>query len=184
MATSTKMLVPDWCPVVLEPSHASAAMALEACPLVCVGCLEAESGKLSAPELRFSELSALADYVLVEADGSKGLPLKAHAAHEPVIPTCASRVVCVLGIDGVGGAVSRVCHRPELYAQLADASPESQVTPEMVASVLLAEHFHDAVYINKVEQPAQWLDAESLASFLTTPVVAGSLWRNEFTCLR
>ena len=52
---------------------------------VCVGSAS-ESGKFSAPELTFRTLCALADYVIVEADGSKRLPLKAHAAHEPVIP--------------------------------------------------------------------------------------------------
>lgn len=31
-------------------------------------------------------LADAADYVIVEADGSKRLPLKAHASHEPVIP--------------------------------------------------------------------------------------------------
>ena len=53
--------------------------------VVCVGQPGAE-GKLTASQLPVEVLAGLADYVLVEADGSKRLPLKAHAPHEPVIP--------------------------------------------------------------------------------------------------
>ncbi|MDO5702817.1 MAG: selenium cofactor biosynthesis protein YqeC, partial [Lachnospiraceae bacterium] len=42
--------------------------------VVCVGTPAAE-GKLTAPGISFEMLVRLADYVLVEADGSKGLPL-------------------------------------------------------------------------------------------------------------
>ena len=58
--------------------------------------------KLSAPEQPFSELVRLADYVLVEADGSRQLPLKAHAPHEPVIPPEANTVLVLIGVDGLG----------------------------------------------------------------------------------
>ena len=63
---------------------------------VCVGEPSAE-GKLGPPSLSFDALARLADYVLVEADGSRRLPLKAHAPHEPVIPANAQRVVLVVG---------------------------------------------------------------------------------------
>lgn len=39
-----------------------------------------ENGKLTAPRLPMEMLAALADYMLVEADGSRQMPLKAHAA--------------------------------------------------------------------------------------------------------
>ena len=59
--------------------------ALERSRVVCLGRPD-ENGKLTAPALPFSQLRELAPWVLVEADGSKRLPLKAHAPHEPVIP--------------------------------------------------------------------------------------------------
>ena len=184
VATSTKMLVPDWCPAVLEPSVGLVAAALECSPCVCVGSIHAKTGKLDAPYVGFSNLSKAADYVLVEADGSRGLPLKAHAGHEPVIPVCAVRTVCVVGVDGIGEPISRVCHRPEIFAQLAGVSVQSTATPETVAAVLAAEHLHDVLFVNKVEQPGQWQDAKKIASYSATPVVAGSLWRGKFQCLR
>lgn len=43
-------------------------------------------GKLGPSPLSLDVLAAAADLVFVEADGSKHLPLKAHAEHEPVVP--------------------------------------------------------------------------------------------------
>lgn len=190
VATSAKMLVPDWCPVLLDAtlgeieSALAEALAQGGPAVICVGTIHEPSGKLDAPQLSFDDLVKLADYVLVEADGAKMLPLKAHERHEPVIPACANRVVCVVGIDGVGGPISQTCHRAERFAQLADASVNEAVTPEMVAAVLEAECLHDVVLINKVEAAADWRAAERIAALSDVPVVAGSLWENEFRCLR
>lgn len=184
VATSTKMYVPDWCPVLLSTELSDVESALATSPLVCVGSIHEPTGKLDAPRVAFSDLAGIADYVLVEADGAKKLPLKAHAEHEPVIPACTNRVVYVVGIDGVGVPISQACHRPELYAQLASTSVDETVTPEMVATVLEAESLHDVVLINKVETESDWQKAESIAALTKTPVIAGSLWRNEFRCLR
>lgn len=184
VATSTKMFVPDWCPVLLDPTMDEVRLALSTHPIVCVGRIHGPTGKLDAPRMAFSELEAAADYLLVEADGAKMLPLKAHAEHEPMIPECAKRMVCVVGIDGVGSPISLACHRAERFAQLADASTTDAVTPEMVARVLEAEGLHDMVLINKVESDNDRRVAERIAALCTTPVVAGSLWRKEFRCLR
>ncbi len=184
VATSTKMFVPDWCPVLLDASLDEVRAALAAEPIVCVGSIHEPTGKLAAPALTFSELAKLADYVLVEADGAKMLPLKAHDAHEPVVPACACRVVCVVGIDGVGKLVSQVCHRAEAFARLAEVSPDAPVAPEAIAAVLNAEALHDVVLINKVHTVDDWWAAERIAMLLRTPVVAGSLWEEEFRCVR
>ena len=86
-----------------------------------------------------SDLVCLADYVLVEADGAKTLPLKAHAEHEPVIPACAGRTVCMVGVDGLGAPVSQTCHRPQRFAQLAGVSVDDAVTPDAVVDAVLAK---------------------------------------------
>ena len=131
-----------------------------------------------------SDLVCLADYVLVEADGAKRLPLKAHAEHESVIPACAGRTVCMVGVDGLGAPVSQTCHRPQRFAQLAGVSVDDAVTPEAVAAVLCAEGLHDVVLINKVETAADWQAARRIAALCDTPVAAGSLWRDDLRCLR
>ena len=71
------------------------AEALGRRPLVCAAAPWGERGKLAESPVPMARLCALADYVLVEADGSAGLPLKAHAPHEPVIPTEANQTICV-----------------------------------------------------------------------------------------
>ena len=184
VATSTKMFVPDWCPVLLDITMDEVRLALSMHPIVCVGRIHEPTGKLDAPNMAFSDLEGAADYLLVEADGAKMLPLKAHAEHEPVIPECAKRTVCVVGIDGVGRPISQACHRAERFARLAGASTADATTPEMVARVLEAEGLHDTIFINKVETGDDWRIAERIAALCTTPVVAGSLWRKEFRCLR
>lgn len=62
------------------------------------------------------------DFVLVEADGSRMRPIKAPAAHEPVIPPEATLVVPVVGIDALYGRFPEVTHRPELATELLQGS--------------------------------------------------------------
>ena len=74
---------------------------LAASRLLCAG-MPLENGKLTVPEIPMAELAARFDYVLVEADGSARLPLKAHASHEPVIPPEAGQTICVFGLSALG----------------------------------------------------------------------------------
>ncbi len=182
LCTSTHILVPERYPLVVGGAEELSA-ALAAHGAVCAG-TRAEGGKLTAPPVAFEALAPLADYVLVEADGAKGRPLKAHEAYEPVVPANAQRVVLVVGADGFGRPIREACHRPELYAERAGASPDAGVAPEMEARVILAEGFGDRVYINKVETAADYAAAEELAKLLTCPVAAGSLHQEVYTCLR
>ena len=90
-------------PVLENPSPADIRQALAAGRVLCTG-TPCENGKLTAPALPMEVLAELADFVLAEADGSRQLPLKAHAAHEPVIPENSRRVICVVGASGRGSA--------------------------------------------------------------------------------
>ncbi len=75
--------------------------------------------------------------LFIEADGSKCLPLKAPAEHEPPIPDFVETVIYVVGLSGLGQPLNAEhVHRPERYAQLSGLSPEAAITPEAVAKVL------------------------------------------------
>lgn len=77
------------------------------------------------------------DVVIVEADGSRRLPFKAPAAHEPVVPSAATLVVPVVGLSVLGQPLAAAhVHRPERVAALTGAALGDPVTPEMVAAVL------------------------------------------------
>lgn len=182
LCTSTRIMRPAQYEVMEKAGEAELSAALAAHGAVCVG-ETAEDGKLAAPQLSFETLARLADYVLVEADGAKHLPFKAHAPHEPVIPPNAQRVVVVVGADGFGRPIREVCHRPERYAALCGAPEGAAVTPEMAAAVLTAEGLADRVYINKVESAVDFDNAAALAERLTCPVTAGSLHKGVYVCL-
>jgi probable selenium-dependent hydroxylase accessory protein YqeC len=98
--------------------------------------------------------------VLVEADGSKRLPIKAPAPYEPVLPEGTSLVVGVVGLDALGWPMDgRTVHRPELFAAVTGCAPGEPIGWEHL--VALARHpeglFKGAaaprvVLLNKVDE--------------------------------
>ena len=157
-------------------------MTLEKHALVCVGTTSAE-GKLGAPAIAFEKLLHLADYVFVEADGSKHLPLKAHASHEPVVPKEANQTVLVLGVTGLGKTIREAAHRPALYAEKLQVTENTIVTPELAARLLELEALHTRVLINQVETQHDMALARVLAGNLHCPVAAGALQKENVICL-
>lgn len=100
-----------------------------------------EPGKLAGldPEA-ICRLTALDEVgaVVVEADGSRERPLKAPAAHEPVVPACATHVITVAGMAAVGQPLDGVTvHRPELAAALSGLRLGDTLTPEAMAALLV-----------------------------------------------
>ena len=77
-----------------------------------------EQGKLGAlsPE-EYKKCCAEADIVLVEADGSRRMPIKLPADYEPVIPENADEIVVVMGAHAIGRRMGTVCHRFELIKE-------------------------------------------------------------------
>lgn len=144
------------------------------------GVLDPETGKLSAPAEPLNELAQRFDYVLAEADGSKRLPLKAHATWEPVIPAATANVVWVVGASGLGKPVAEVAHRPELFCERCGCELTDIATPERVAMVLNAElrmlNLNNArVMLNQVDTLADPTMADRLETALGRSVVATSL---------
>ena len=180
LCTTTKILPFPGLLNLAEPTEEALAQALNARRLVCAGAPVPGTGKLTASAIPMARLAALADYVLVEADGSAGRPLKAHAPHEPVIPPEASQTILVAGASGFGRPVAQAAHRPALYARLAGVSEDAPATPEAEAAVLLAEGLPDRVFLNQAETAEARAHAAALAARLPCPLAAGSLLRKEF----
>lgn len=152
----------------------------KSCRFLCAGQEIRGTGKLTALNVPMAQLMEWFDYVLVEADGAAGCPLKAHAPHEPVIPQEANQTICVAGASGFGHPIVEAAHRPGRYAKLAGAAETDLVTAEIAAAVLKAEGLHQRVYINQVETLPDLLEAKILAALLDGPVLAGSLHRGEY----
>lgn len=151
------------------------ARVLDGTPLLCVGTPDPATGKLTAPAISVERLSELADYVLVEADGAAGRPMKAHAPHEPVIPTGANQVICVVGASGFGQPVSQAAHRPELYARLAGLALDGPITPAAAAAVLGLEGLHSRVYVNQADTAGRLAAGRELQKLMPCPAVVGAL---------
>lgn len=147
-------------------------------PVLCVGSLTDE-GKFTACDIPFEELEQLADFVLVEADGSKMLPLKAHNATEPVIPANTKRTVCVIGASGLGKPIREAVHRPELFCSAVGATPAERATPVFVAWLLNYEDLADIYYVNQCDLPETKAAAKELSELLCKPTLCGSLQTGE-----
>jgi molybdenum cofactor cytidylyltransferase len=75
--------------------------------------------------------------LFIEADGSKCLPLKAPAEHEPPIPDFVDTVITVAGLTGLGQPLdAEHVHRPERFARLSGLAIGEPITPEAIARVL------------------------------------------------
>ena len=97
----------------------------------------APDGKLTAPSpAQLERWMALADIVLVEADGAKRMPCKAPAAHEPVLLPQCDIVLAVAGASALDKPLEEVCFRAELAQQLLHVPGNTPLTPALLAKLL------------------------------------------------
>lgn len=86
--------------------------------------------KISALKKEIYEaVCAHADEVLVEADGSKHLPVKFPNETEPVIPENAEKIIIVCGFHALGKPAKDVAFRLELVKKCLNISDETIITP-------------------------------------------------------
>ena len=106
----------------------------------CAALPAPEPGKLSPPPpallAQALERPAL---VIAEADGARGLPVKAPAGHEPCLLPHSAAVVAVAGLSALGRPLEAVCHRPERAARLLGCPLDAPLEPEGLARLLTSE---------------------------------------------
>jgi len=77
------------------------------------------------------------DYMIVEADGAAGLPVKAPREREPVIPSCTTLVVSLLGVDGVGAELNEEnVFQAERVSKLTGMEMGAKMTDEAMAVLM------------------------------------------------
>ncbi len=84
----------------------------------------------------FDAVCPCADVVLVEADGSKRLPLKYPNTEEPVIPENTEEVIVVCGLNAIGEKAKDVCHRLELVKECLGIDDNTVITPEHIQKLV------------------------------------------------
>lgn len=94
---------------------------------VMAGIPEGEKIKALSQET-YEKVCACADVVLVEADGSKRLPLKFPNATEPVIPENVDEIFVVCGLQAIGKKAKEVCHRLDLVKNYLRIEDDTLIT--------------------------------------------------------
>ncbi|MCL2842770.1 MAG: selenium cofactor biosynthesis protein YqeC [Oscillospiraceae bacterium] len=99
---------------------------------------EEVDGKITAPPIReLATATTEFDLILLECDGSRGLPLKGWAEHEPVVPTFATVTVSILPIWPLGQPVGpQLIHREAAFCALTGAALGKPVTIQHLAAVI------------------------------------------------
>ena len=127
--------------------------------------------------------SHLFRWILVEADGAAGRPLKAPAEHEPVIPACTSQLVGMVGLNGAGQPLTdQWVFRNERFSQLTGLAHGSQITEAAIIAVLLHENgiFKNApvgalriVFCNQADVPQNLAAGQRIGRALIEKNLAG-----------
>lgn len=102
---------------------------------------ERTSGKkLSMPSAgKLNELMEEADTVLLEADGSKRMPCKVPAGHEPMLLPKTSLVIGVMGMSCLGKRMDECCFRLEAAQRFFGVCPDTIMSEELAVSILSSD---------------------------------------------
>ncbi len=124
----------------------------------------------------------------IEADGSKHLPIKVPAEHEPVICSETTVLVYVVGLDCLDKKISEVCFRSENAERLLKKKGEGIITEQdvvLIASSLQGgkknsdANMRYTVLLNKADSAALEKRANKIAEILVkkgiTVIVASGL---------
>jgi len=127
--------------------------------------------------------SHLFRWIVVEADGAAGRPLKAPADHEPVIPDCTSCLVGLAGLSGIGRPLNdQWVFRPGRFAELAGMSLNAAITETAIADVFTHKNgiFKSApaqtariAFLNQADRPGNWATGQRIARLLTEKINTG-----------
>ncbi|WP_312640365.1 selenium cofactor biosynthesis protein YqeC [Hydrogenoanaerobacterium sp.] len=117
-------------------------IALSESNLVTVGA-SAENDKLAMPAaelLRY--LQNTADFLLIEADGSRCLPIKVPNDREPVIYSGTDQIIAVGGLSCLGKPIGQVCHRAPIAQQLLNVTDTHLINAQDMARLLYHSYGH------------------------------------------
>lgn len=133
----------------------------------------------------------LFDFILIEADGSKGRPIKAPASHEPVIPSNTSKVIGVIGIETLGKVIDEAnVHRPEMFCEVTNSRIGDVIIEETILKLVMSKDglFKGAsadskkyLLFNKADNEVQMRQASLMGKmirnkgFLINGLLAGSM---------
>ncbi|GHT60400.1 hydroxylase accessory protein YqeC [Spirochaetia bacterium] len=165
--------------------------------ITLAGIFNEKTGKLeSLPLDELEQIAPAYDLVLIEGDGSRGLPLKAWAGHEPAVPPFTTITVGILPLMPLGMPVSEaIVHRLPLFSLLSGAQKGDIIKPEHLVRVITghkgakglfaAAQGRKILFLNQVEDDKTLRSAKELVSLLPKDfrsglgrIIAGSVRRD------
>lgn len=87
-------------------------------------------------------MAKTADYVIYEADGSRGLPIKCMASHEPAVPKTTSLTIQVIGATCLHHPAQEVLHRYEIAQERLGISPQEPIHTKQLITLALDNFRH------------------------------------------
>jgi probable selenium-dependent hydroxylase accessory protein YqeC len=117
-------------------------------------------------------------WIIVEADGAAGKPLKAPAAHEPAIPDTTHWLIATVGLSAVGKPLNaQWVFRPYLVSALTGLALEDQISTSAIAKMCLdhngmlknaPEGAKRFIFLNQADLPGCLAAGRQIAQLLTT----------------
>ncbi len=106
---------------------------------VAVAGIPCGDGKMTKVSDSFYEwMTTVSDYILVEADGSKRLPIKVPGKHEPVLPKNTDLVIILAGLTCLSRPIMECCHRWNLATEILDCQPAHKISEQDAARLIEA----------------------------------------------
>jgi probable selenium-dependent hydroxylase accessory protein YqeC len=166
------------------------------------GVLNKKTGKLEAlPPEELKKRIPFYGLTLLEGDGSRGLPLKGWAEHEPQVPPFSAVSIGVIPILPLGKKASgELIFRLPRFTRLSGAKEGDTLRPAHLAALIsgspgarglfAAARGRKLLFINQVEDETRMEQARGLAALLPKDflssldgVIAGSVWQDRVEIL-
>ncbi len=167
--TTTHIFPPrrDGFELLLSDDFAAAERAWDKGLAVAAGKIAPDGRLLRPAPGMWDYLLRKADAVYVEADGSRGLPLKYPAAWEPALPQEAEQVLLLCGLSALDKPLDEYCHRAELARQELGLA-ERLIDEDAMERILSAGYgrFRPTVIINQADTEALAARGRKLARLL------------------
>jgi len=140
------------------------------------------------------------DFLIAEADGAAGRPVKAPAAHEPVIPASATLAIAMTGLEALGMPLHPgLVFRPGRFRDLTGLDEGDTLSPAALAGVFRSpmglfkgtpDSARRIAFLNKADLLGPDQDVDDLAFRLLRPspapierVIIGSLVKSTYRVL-
>ena len=165
---------------------------------VAQSCLE--SGKIEGIPAVLADVlyrESQIDYLILEADGAAGRPVKVPAGQEPVIPSSASVVIAMMGLEAIGRKFdAKVVFRLDQFKKVTGLKLGDILTVEALAGIFYAsgglfkgmpESVRRVAFLNKLDLLTSDHEARELVELLlkdmsnpVDPVVIGSIKKRHY----